>query len=501
MHMANKKKNNESPKEQGIPQLNKLPQEEQQRIIAIKQKIESFKDALLNKFGDNIVSVALLPNIPAQQPVGPTVQASSVKQPDQEEVKILILIEDTGTKKTTEELKQQLLTTITPLAKEQSKDFEPQILLISELWQSCFDGKDEITKLLAVAAPIYDKGTLAAVKISEIHKNMVLQQFERYIVSYVLAGSIVQGRATPESDIDVFIVVDDTDVKKMTRVELKDKLRAIIISKGIEAGEITGIRNKINIQVYILTDFWEYVKDANPIIFTFLRDGVPLYDRGTFMPWKQLLKLGRIKPSQEAIDNYVTHGEQILRHVKLKLREIGMEDTFWSILTPTQAALMLYGVPPPTPKETAGVVRDIFVKKEKLLEEKYVAILESHVELRKELEHGSKKELDGKELDTYLVNCEDYLKRLGKLFEELTERKTKESIMHTYETVTRIIRDVLELEKVEQPEEKMLENTFEQKIIATGKMQPQVLRSLKKISSAQKQYLGRQVKQDRSRCC
>jgi len=75
---------------------------------------------------------------------------------------------------------------------------------------------------------------------------------------------------------------------------LKDKLRAIIIGMGIEAGEMTGIKNKINIQVYILTDFWDSIKEANPIIFTFLRDGVPFYDRGIFMPWKQLLKMGKV---------------------------------------------------------------------------------------------------------------------------------------------------------------------------------------------------------------
>ena len=76
---------------------------------------------------------------------------------------------------------------------------------------------------------------------------MVLKKFEKYIVSYVLAGSLVQGRATKTSDIDVWVVIDDTDVKRMTRAELKDKLRAIIIGMGIEAGDLTGIQNKLNI--------------------------------------------------------------------------------------------------------------------------------------------------------------------------------------------------------------------------------------------------------------
>ena len=249
-------------------------------------------------------------------------------------------------------------------------------MLLSELWQNCYDGKNELLQLIAMGAPIKDTGMLSAIKIAEIHKNMILKKFEKYIVSYVLAGSLVQGKATPTSDIDVWIVIDDTDVKKMTRAELKDKLRAIIIGMGIEAGEMTGIKNKLNIQVYILTDFWDSLKEANPIIFTLLRDGVPFYDRGVFMPWKLLLKMGKIKPSAEAIDMFMGSGEQMLTRVHQKLNDIGMEDIYYALLTPSQAAIMLFGLPPPTPRETPQVMRDLFVKKEKLLESKFVDTLQ-----------------------------------------------------------------------------------------------------------------------------
>ena len=134
---------------------------------------------------------------------------------------------------------------------------------------------------------------------------------------------------------------------------------------GIDAGEMTGIKNKLNIQVYILTDFWDSIKEANPVIFTVLRDGVPLYDRGIFMPWKQLLKMGKIKPSTEAIDMFMASGEQMTARVKAKFKQMVEQDIYWSTLTPTQAALMLYGIPPPTPNETIKLVEEVFVKKEK----------------------------------------------------------------------------------------------------------------------------------------
>ena len=327
---------------------------------------------------------------------------------------------------------------------------------------------------------------LAAIKIAEVHKTMVLKKFEKYILSYVLAGSLTQGRATATSDIDVWIVIDDTDVKKMSRIELKDKLRGIIIGMGIEAGELTGIKNKLNIQVYILTDFWESLKEANPIIFTLLRDGVPFYDRGIFMPWKQLLRMGHIKPSREAIDLFMSTGDQSIKRVKSVLKTIGMEDIYYAILTPSQAALMLYGLPPPTPRETSEVMEEIFVKKEKMLEPEYVKILKDNVDLRKRLEHGDKNDLTGTELDKYITNAEKYLKRISELFKQIEQRYDEKGIILLYDEIMTIIRDVLKQEGVDKVQDEEIIKLFEDELISTGKVPARYLRDLNDIIEAKK---------------
>jgi hypothetical protein len=230
-------------------------------------------------------------------------------------------------------------------------------------------------EIIANSATIYDTGILASLKLAEIHKAMVIKKFEKYIVSYVLQVVWFKVGLRPESDVDTFVVIDDTDVKKMTRAELKDKLRSIIISMTYEVRKMTGIDKELGVQVYLLLISGRSVKEANPVIFTFLRDGVPLYDRGTFMPWKQLLQMGRIKPSPEAIDMYAQAGDQVLDRVSLKFKEMGMEDFYWAALTTGQAAVMIYGLPPPTPKECADVLRHIFVKKEKLLRKNMLRFL------------------------------------------------------------------------------------------------------------------------------
>lgn len=469
--MAAKKK--KQPLDDNFPK--DIPDKTKKKLEAIKTKLDKFKNKILGKFEDYIMGISLLP--PAKD------------DKNKEKINVLILIDDSdSTKMPKEELKEKLTTIISKMAEDVDKKLAPETIILTELWQSCYDAKYDLIEMIALGAPVFDKGMLAAIKITEIHKTMVLKKFEKYIVSYVLAGSLVQGRATPESDIDVFIVIDDTDVKKMTRAELKDKLRAIIIGMGLDAGKMTGIENKLNIQVYILTDFWENIKEANPIIFTFLRDGVPFYDRGIFMPWKQLLQMGRIKPSPEAIDMFKSTGDQMIQRVKMKLRDIGMEDLFYATLTPAQAAIMMFGIPPPTPKETPEVLMDVFVKKEKLLEKEYVDILQTIMKVRKDLERGTKKELTGAEIDKLLQDSEKYLKRLNKLFKQIEKVKEEETVIHNYESVVTIIRDILRLEGISRVKDSEMVNIFELEIIHKGLIPEKYLRILKQVEKAKKDY-------------
>ena len=493
----------------------KIPPEMEKKLKALKEKLDTFKDKVLEKFGDYIVGIALLPPEKQSSKGGenqlskegekqehrkpePAKEPAKNAEEDEKKISLLIVVDDTTSQKMSkDELHQKFSTIITQIAADIDKNMATQSILLTDLWQNCYDAKYDLNRLVSLAVPIHDTGMLAAVKIAEIHKSMVLKKFEKYILSYVLAGSLTQGRATSTSDIDVWIVIDDTDVKKMSRIELKDKLRAIIIGMGVEAGEMTGIKNKLNIQVYILTDFWDSLKEANPIIFTLLRDGVPFYDRGIFMPWKQLLRMGRIKPSREAIDLFMSTGEQSISRIKLRLKDMGMEDTFYAILTPSQAAIMLYGLPPPTPRETPEVMEDIFVKKEKMLEPEYVKILKANVDLRKKIEHGEKKDLSGTELDEYVSNAEKYLKRIRELFKEIEARHDQKSMVFLYDEVVTIVRDILKLEGRERAQDKDILKLFEDELIATGKVPARFLRDLNEVVEAkQKHDAGKLTKTD-----
>lgn len=456
------------------PSEEQIPEEMKKKFNEIKSKLDKFKKKILEKFDKYIVSIALLP---------------PEKEEDKKNINVLVLVDDSDSQKMSkEELTDKLTAIIEKTAEEIDKNLKPRTMILSELREACFDGKYEILQLIAMSSPVYDpKDLLAALRICEIHKSMVLKKFEKYIVSYVAVGSLFRGDAT-SNDIDVAVVVDDTDVKRMSRAELKDKLRAIIVSLGFEAQSITGVKKSLHVQTYILTDFWDSVKDASPVIFTFLRDGVPLYDRGVFMPWKLLLSMGRIKPSPEAIDMHMEIGEKLLERVKEKLLSIVSEDIYYATLNPSQAALMLYGISPPTPKETIHLLNEIFVKKEKLLEKKYVDILEEIRDYYKDVEHGKIKEVAGKDVDSLVKKADDYLKRIKKLFTQIEKRAEGKTILDFYDSCIAVTKDVLRAEEIENIPDTKIIPLFKEKLVKPNKIPERFLGILKIVIKAKEDY-------------
>jgi len=313
-----------------------------------------------------------------------------------------------------------------------------------DIWEACLDSKFDIVGAIGMSFPLHDRGILSSLRVAEIHKSLVLQKFDKYVVSYVIAGSLVRGDVTKESDVDSFIIINDTDVKRMPRLELKERLKGMIYQYVAEATALAGVKkNILNVQIYLLTDFWESVKDAHPVMFTLIRDGVPLYDKGTFLPWKALLKMGRLKPSPEAIDMFMSMGDKTVKRAKATLLDILVHDIYWGVITPSQALLMLYGLPPPTPKQTASEMKKIFFDKEKMLEKKYLSILEKIVGIYKDFEHEKIKEIKGAELDKLIRDTDDYLKRLKQLRKQIEKRSQEKTIEQIHKDIFGLLEAIL----------------------------------------------------------
>jgi uncharacterized protein (UPF0332 family)/predicted nucleotidyltransferase len=358
-----------------------------------------------------------------------------------------------------------------------------QIKTPVDVWNNGLDSKFELLSAISMSYPIFDTGFLGLLRLTEIHKSLVLQKFEKYVVSYVIGGSFIRGDANKTSDADIFIIINDTDVKRMPRLELRERLRSIIAGQHLqEAISFAGVKNTLHIQTYLLTDFWESVKDAHPVIFTFIRDGVPIYDRGTFMPWKTLLRMGKLKPSPEAIDMFMKTAEQTTDMAERRLID-AMIDVYYGVLNPSQALLMLYGVPPPTHKETPKLMEEIFVKKEKMMKKQDLNVLIKSVKLFKEYEHNPKMKISGSQIEILLKETEEFLKTMKKLRGKIDSRVQEKTIEQVNEDIFGILKGIFG-NKTEQT----LIKSFE-RFVNLGKFTSQHLKILKEVLAIKKELI------------
>jgi len=458
-----------------LPVSNEISGEIQKQMEKAKTEIEKFKKEILKKY-PYVEAVGIVP-AQASQKIEEEYEIPK-QESDKKLIHLLVIIPEEKFK----EIGKVRIDAIKS-AKAINEKLWVHVMTSVDIWNLCLDSKFDIVEAFAMSFPVLDKGLLGALRVAEIHKTLVLKKFEKYVSGYILSGSVVRGETTKTSDVDVFIVIDDTDVKRMPRLELKEKLRSIIFSYIQEASAIAGVKNILNVQTYLLTEFWESVKDAHPVMFTFIRDGVPLYDRGTFLPWKSLLKMGKIKPSPEAIDMFMSSGDRLKENINRRLLDIAVIDIYWGVLTPSQGLLMLYGLAPPTPKETVKLIKEVFYEKEKILEKKYVDIIDNIVSFYKEYEHGKHKSISGAKLDKFAEDSLEYIKRLKELRQQIEKRVQEKSIEQVYNDVFGMLKALLQ-----KNSEPAIIKEFDEKLVKQGKFPHRFLEALRFIVKTKKEF-------------
>jgi len=462
-----------SDKKPGVP-VPENPEKLQKDMEKTKKELEKLKGFIVKKYPYTL-AVGILP----PQSIPLFIEEEEVPKETEKHIHLQVIISEDKVKEIPK-IKTEIVKQIESLKNQKIWLHVRTPIDINEI---NLDSKFELAGAIAMAFPLYDKGFLGVLRLAEIHKSLVLQKFERYVVSYVIGGSLVRGEATKTSDADVFIVINDTDVKRMSRVELKDRLSHIIAGEFLQqAMALAGVKNTLHIQTYLLTEFWDSVKDANPVIFTFIRDGIPIYDRGTFMPWKALLRMGKLKPSPESIDMFMKTADRAKEMIERRMMD-AMVDVYYSVLTPSQALIMLYGNPPPTHKETPELMKKIFVDKEKMLKKTDIAILEKIVKLFKEYEHERLKKMSGVEIDKLLKESDAYLKRLKELRTDIEKRAQEKTIEQIYKDVFDLLENILGKKSKDN-----IIREFEKELVKKGKFSQQSMRILKNIVSAREEF-------------
>ena len=212
----------------------------------------------------------------------------------------------------------------------------------------------------------------------------------------------------------MIILIDDTDLLDETsvdRLKVDAPAMAASVSKKI----------KINVNFYLLTDYWELLRHGSPVTFAEIREGIPVYDpSGFFIPLKKLLSQGRIPGTKEAMRSLLEEAPiKLLRIERLYTTRIIFELSN-ACVDAGQAPLLMIGVAPPVPREVGDKLRVHFVDKG-MLESEYPGYVEDIVKLEKEVEHGTKKNITGKDIEDALDKTVRFVERMEKLMQKLSK--------------------------------------------------------------------------------
>ena len=419
------------------------------KLDSIHKKAEKVRDSLIKRHKDEILGAILIYKKTEKEDIPRLLVISDIKKKNNKaKIEHILKIEKDGT----------------DLAK---KDFKVSSYLLEEVWEAATRGQYGLLQSIVSGRILHDKGDwIKSLKAVELHKFRMLGKFEKYVISYVIAGSLIRGEANPNSDVDVSLIIDDTDVTRTTSAELKARLRDIALREARDAERDAGIRGKLNVQVWILTDYWMGLRRAEPIFYTTLRDGISLYDRGMFAPWKLMLNKGMLIPSPESIRRYIDDGKKHVERFNYKFKSMAMEDFFWACIYPAQGLLMLQGVPPGAPSQVGPQMKENLVKKG-ILDIKYVKIFDKLHKIRKDLEYGKLKSVSPETVVNMARSAQDFVEAVEKAYNSLEKQKVKLKIDELKNRTKEDVKLVLKVAGVKS-NKKNISSALQSELIGKG---------------------------------
>lgn len=233
------------------------------------------------------------------------------------------------------------------------------------------------------------------------------KEFGSFLKAIVLFGSAAR-RDRKAGDIDILMVVDDVTIG--ISEDMAEAYR-VIVEKIINETS-----DRLHITTLKFTNFWEYARGGDPVGMNILREGMPLIDSGFFEPLQQLLIDGRIRPSKEAVMVYISRAKKTTHNSRWHLLQATL-DLYWAVIDAAHASLMNEGIIPPSPSEVAESLQKNLVAKKKL-EKKYVSDMILFYKISRDILHGDKTKITGKEYDSYSVKAADFVDRMKKLTEK-----------------------------------------------------------------------------------
>lgn len=323
-----------------------------------------------------------------------------------------------------------------------------------------------------------DEDEKKRVQVIKNFTKEILKKYGSMVRAVVLFGSSARGSWHKESDIDVFIIIDDTKHKISPALKEQMEEDLDVIAKKLS--------DKLSVQQpYLLTEFWNMVRIGHPIVFNFIREGVPVFDRDIFLPIKRLLQMGEIKPSKEAVEKYIDRAPKRIKRIESAKMYMVAEDCYYAMLESLQAVLMFLGKNPPRPSDAADAMKKTLVEM-KLIKPEYAEWLDGVIKRRKEIEHKNLKSLSGQELDDWIDKSKKFVKEMQKTLVRVEVLKRENLIEKSYAIMAETIMTILKsMDKTPEKEEKLSEY-FETYVVKPGLVADTYLEVFNELSKMKK---------------
>ncbi|MBU3896888.1 MAG: nucleotidyltransferase domain-containing protein [Nanoarchaeota archaeon] len=318
-------------------------------------------------------------------------------------------------------------------------------------------------------------------KSTNEYKEKLLGMFKAYVKAIIMFGSITRGEQHGKSDVDIYMIFDDTKLPLKKFEEIRDKITNDMykVARTVDP--------RLHPQpVIALTEFWDGMRKSNPVFYTLTRDGYAVYDAGFFIPMRKMLEQGKFPGTKEsAYLRMESVPKRIVRVRDVKKLMIA-EDLYYAVLDAAQAILMYVGVGQPAPGQCADELRKHLVN-EKLLDEKYAKIMEDIYAFRKRIEYKEHVgEVSGKDVDEWIKKVQDYVDTMTKLLTRLENIKKIDDINTNYEIMLKASITALKTMNKLPKDPKELPIAFKKHLIETGKISPNYADIFDKVMAMKK---------------
>ena len=246
----------------------------------------------------------------------------------------------------------------------------------------------------------------------------VYDKFDQIIKSIVLFGSSAKKDSTLVSDIDIIVIIDDVSVKWDEE---------LIAWYREELGKLIGYNpyaKPLHVNTVKLSTWWEDFNRGDPVVINVLRHGDALIDFGGFFsPLKLLLMNGKVKSTPESIYTLLQRAPSHMIRAKQSMLAV-VDGLYWTMVDSAHAALIAAEIMPSSPEEIPKSLDENFVKS-KQLNSRFVSYYDEIHKVAKEIVHGTKTSVKGRELDDWFLKTDAFLGEMARLVDSIIDKKAK----------------------------------------------------------------------------